>query len=251
MNWCVQSQKKCWNQNSKKRSCPGVFETQKIRSTNTQSFLEQSNPTSSIHSLPPVTTHPKFSFKKSRSLQPISVYFCVTTFCSIFHKLSHPFFSHKVIQTFTLGYPTVRRPKRHPWPHLPVTQLQGFKAEKGGSFMLDTLSLTDHYWIINREKISLKSTFEQPETLSASCCYCSEAKSFHSFLRSPKLDALEDFFTPLLLGSGVVLTKANQKKKLQKLKIKFPKKHLKPQFTFVSNAAGETSKPPRRVSPWV
>lgn len=36
----------------------------------------------------------------------------------------------------------------------------------------------------------------------------------------------------------MVLTKANQKKKLQKLKIKFPKKHLKPQFTFVSNAAG-------------
>ena len=153
------------------------------------------------------------------------VYFCVKTFCSTFHKLSHPFFSHKVIQTFTVS-PWVTPLSEDPnATHGRIYLSPSFKVskqKKGGSFMLDTLSLTDHYWIINREKISLKSTFEQPETLSASCCYCSKAKSFHSFLRSPKLDALEDFFTPLL--SGVVLTKANQKKKNSKSFIKFPKK---------------------------
>jgi len=46
-------------------------------------------------------------------------------------------------------------------------------------------------------------------------------------------------------GRGWSSPRPTKKKKLQKLKIKFPKKHLKPQFTFVSNAAGETSKPPR------
>ena len=105
-------------------------------------LLEQSDPTFSIHSLPPVTFHPKISFKKSRvySLY-MSTFLSTKTFCSpsCFHKPSHLHlhFSHFTIPEKSLGravffplvYPTVRRPKRHPWPH-PPGHSPSFKVSK-------------------------------------------------------------------------------------------------------------------------
>ena len=110
----------------------------------------------------------------------MSTFVSTKTFCSpsCFNKPSH---LHLHFSHFTIP-----PPKKKAWgalcyfslglPHCPKTQtppmaastwsfsqLQGFKAAKGGSFMLDPLSLTDHSWVINLYSIQPpkknKSTF--------------------------------------------------------------------------------------------